>query len=62
MRPDRTAPQPEMGNSASEVLSAGTNLLADGYGPDDGGELRGEGKGLLDGVRKTGGRLKLKEK
>jgi hypothetical protein len=51
-----------MARAGIEALLAGTNLLADGYGLGDGGELRGEEKNLLDGVRKTGGRLKLKEK
>ena len=44
MRPDRAAPQPEMVNAASGVLREGTILLADGYGPGEGGEHRGEGK------------------
>jgi hypothetical protein len=32
MRPDRAAPQSEMVNAASERLSEGTILAADGYG------------------------------
>ena len=42
MRPDLTAPHLEMVNSASEAFSAGTNLLADGYGPGDGEGWRNE--------------------
>jgi len=50
MRPDRTAPHSEMVSAASEVLREGTNLLANGYGPGDGGGLRREEDGLLTAV------------
>ena len=41
---DLSAPHVEMVGTASEMLSPGTNLFADGYGPSDGGELRREEK------------------
>jgi hypothetical protein len=50
MRPDRAVPHPEMVNAGIERLSEGTILLTDGYGPGDGGRLRGEEDGLPVGV------------
>jgi hypothetical protein len=50
MWPDQAAPHPEMVRAGMEALSEGTILLADGYGPCDGGGLRGEEDGLLTAV------------
>ena len=47
-QPDCAAPRPEMVGAGIEVLSEGTILLADGYGPHDDGEFR---RGEKDTIR-----------